>query len=210
MPNDPERSLLVGVTGGVGSGKSTVCECFEQLGRTVLRADRIAREVTDNDPSVKAAIAESFGAEVIRPDGSLDRKALAAKAFTDPQAIAALNAIVHPPVFEAMDRMLENLPADKKRPYVLIEAALIYETHMDRWLDRVIVVDAPEDVRIQRVMDRDGCSKDDVLRRMAVQLPTNVKVKQADFVVVNSNNTADLTARISLIDKLLLALPAGE
>ncbi len=72
------------------------------------------------------------------------------------------------------------------------------------------MVDAPEDVRIQRVMDRDGCSKDDVLRRMAVQLPTNVKVKQADFVVVNSNNTADLTARISLIDKLLLALPAGE
>ncbi len=202
-----DRLRLVGVTGGIGSGKSTVCAAFARLGRMVISADQVARELTETDASVLEAIRREFGGQAFRPDGALDRAALAALAFADRRRVAALNAIVHPRVFQEIDTRLAAAPAAAARPYVIIEAALIYESGMDARLNRVIVVDAPLEVRIGRVMERDGCSRDDILRRIAAQLPEAEKLRRADFVIVNDRNTVSLDAKVAFIDGVLQALP---
>ena len=202
--------LLVGVTGGIGGGKSTVCSAFARLGRMVISADQVGRELTGTDRSVLQAIRREFGPEVFTPDGSLDRAALAARAFADKTRIARLNALIHPRVFEQIDSLLAAAPPSAKHPYVIVEAALIYESGMDARLDRVIVVDAPLEVRIRRVMERDHCSRDDILRRIAAQMPQSEKLREADFVIVNDRNTVSLDAKAAFIDRILRALPPSD
>ena len=209
MQNDrPFR--LVGVTGGIGSGKSTVCKCFADLGRLVLSADDIARSLTEGDDGVRAAVRKEFGAAVFRKDGTLDRAGLAKEAFASAAATSRLNAIVHPRVFEEIDRRLAQESAARKEPYVVIEAALIYESGMDEWLDRVVVVDAPESIRISRVVARDGSTAEEVRQRMKAQWPAREKVRLADVVIVNDRNTLALETKVRFVDTLLSALPAGD
>ena len=204
--NEQKDYLLVGVTGGIGSGKSLVCGVFERLDRTVVSADALAREITDTDPAVKAEVRGLLGNDVYRTDGTLDRKLAASRVFADPLLVRRLNRIVHPRVFEALDRRLAALPADRRRPYVVVEAALIYESGLDRTLDRVIVVDAPEEERIRRVAARDGVTEHEVRLRMAAQLPPAKKTSKADFVIVNDRNTISLDAKVRFIDGLLRSL----
>jgi len=202
MPNDREV-FLVGVTGGIGSGKSMVCTSFEQLGRTVLSADLLAREVMDRDGAVKSRLLRLFGEKAYTPDGVLDRKFVAARAFSEPGVKKRLDAIVHPAVFREIDRRIVQLPAEKRLPYVLIEAALIYESGLDKELDYVIVVEAEEETRIRRVMERDGCSREDVLRRIAAQMPADTKVNRADFVIRNESDSRQIIPKVRFIDHLL-------
>jgi dephospho-CoA kinase len=204
--NEQKDYLLVGVTGGIGSGKSLVCGVFERLDRTVVSADALAREITDTDPAVKAEVRGLLGNDVYRTDGTLDRKLAASRVFADPLLVRRLNRIVHPRVFEALDRRLAALPADRRRPYVVVEAALIYESGLDRTLDRVIVVDAPEEERIRRVAARDGVTEHEVRLRMAAQLPTAKKTLKADFVIVNDRNAISLDDKVRFIDGLLRSL----
>ena len=206
MQND-RPFKLVGVTGGIGSGKSTVCRCFEALGRLVLRADDIARDLTEREPVVREAIRKEFGGGVFRADGSLDRPGLAKLAFASEEATERLNAIVHPKVFEQIDRTLNAEPVYRTKPYVVIEAALVYESGMDDWLDLVVVVDAPEDERIRRVLARDKTTREEILKRIAVQLPVKDKLVWADFVIVNDRNSVSLDAKVRLVDALICALP---
>jgi dephospho-CoA kinase len=204
--NEQRDFLLVGVTGGIGSGKSLVCGVFERLERTVVSADALAREITDTDPAVKAEVRALLGNDVYRTDGSLDRKLAATRVFADPLLVRKLNRIVHPRVFEALERRLAALPADRRRPYVVVEAALIYESGLDRTLDRVIVVDAPEEERIRRVAARDGVTEQDVRLRMAAQLAPAKKASKADFVIVNDRNAISLDDKVRFIDGLLRSL----
>ncbi len=197
--------LAVGVTGGIGSGKSALCGAFAGLGRLVISADLLARDLTNNDAGIIQDIRAGFGDTVMTAAGAVDRKALAAVVFHDPEARERLNAIVHPRVFTALSEKLAAEPAGRLRPYVVIEAALIYEAGME--LDYVIVVDAPEEERIRRVMLRDGCSREEVLSRIASQMSATEKRKRADFIVENTGQADALAHQAAFLDTLLTALP---
>lgn len=198
--------LLVGVTGGIGSGKSAVCAAFERMGRAVFSADAIARALTLEDPSVRQEILTTFGPAIVAPSGGLDRKALAAVVFSDPAARRRLNAIVHPRVFTALAGALASNSPDRLIPYAIIEAALIYESGMDALLDYVIVVDAPEEERIRRTIERDRCTREEVLARIASQMSVHTKRLRADFVFENVGAVAALEDRVSFLDILLTTL----
>lgn len=191
------------MTGGIGSGKSTVCGVFARLGRTVVMADKVAHRVTDEDPAVKKAILKEFGPAAYLPDGLLDRRKMAELVFADKTKRRKLDSIVHPSVFSAIYRQLDSLSFKQYHPYVLIEAALVYETGMNEWLDRVIVVTADEEIRIQRVMARDTVPREEVLRRIEAQMPIAQKIEQADFVIENNGPVHELDSTVSFLDRLL-------
>jgi len=198
--------LRVGVTGGIGSGKSTVCRLFEQIGRSVVYADDIARSLAESDPEIRQEIMRAFGTDVYRPNGSLDRGKLAGIAFSNKRSKQRLDRIVHPSVFEEIDRHTERIALKGTEPYVLIEAALIFETRMDVRLDRVLVVTAPEELRIKRVVKRDGTSRKEVVSRMRAQLPQSAITERADIVIENSRDMNSLTDKVHFIDRLLTTL----
>ncbi len=198
-----EQYLRVGVTGGIGSGKSTVCKLFAQMGRVVISADEIARELTATNDDIKAAIRETFGDEVFHSSGALNRKALAEVVFNNQEAKEKLNAIIHPLVFETIEARINALKPSQRSPYVIIEAALIYESRMDDDMHYVIVVDAKEELRIERVMERDEVDRAAVLARIRSQMNVQEKVELADFVIVNEGTEADLIERVAFIDRLL-------
>lgn len=201
MPSKPPP--LVGVTGGIGSGKSSVCRQFEALGRTVIAADRIARDLTERDPRVRDAVRKKFGDAMYAPEGPLRRQALAAIVFADAAKRRALNAIVHPPVFDAIAAAVAALPASSRSPYVIVEAPLIFESGMDKRLAATVVVRADEEVRIARVMQRDGMTREDVLARMKAQLSAATTAQRADFVIENNRDEAGLGPKVAFIDRIL-------
>lgn len=203
MSKFPNRFLRVGITGGIGSGKSTVCNLFAGLGRTVLSADDIARQLTDNSAQIKSSIRKTFGEKVFLPNGVLDRQALAAIVFENHSLRAKLDALIHPHVFAALDEAIDRLSLSDKSSYLLIEAALIYESGMDEKLDYVVVVHADEEVRIKRVLERDNTTREAVLARMYAQMDPKQKIELADFVIVNDNDEHDLVQRVKFLDTLL-------
>ncbi|MEQ1746394.1 MAG: dephospho-CoA kinase [Saprospiraceae bacterium] len=177
-------ALRVGITGGIGSGKTTVCRIFEVLGVPVYDADRWAKWLMANDPEVRAALVALFGPEAYRPDGSYDRARMAGIVFSDPEKLAALNAAVHPAV-ERHSRAWHDQQVQAGCAYTLKEAALLVESGSHRHLDALIVVTAPEEVRVRRVMERDGLSEVAVLARLRSQMPEADKAALADFRIVN-------------------------
>jgi len=200
--------MKIGVTGGIGSGKSEVCKIFERLGVRVLYADRIAKEIVENDGEVKREIKKVFGADVFDGKGNLDRKKMAAIVFSDERLKNKLNQIIHPKVFEVIDKEIGHLAVCGKEKFVIVEAALIYETGMEKNLDYVIVVDADEDVRIKRVIGRDGCSRGEVMSRIAAQMPVKEKVRRADFVIGNNGTKEELVGKVKFL-YLLLSVMSG-
>jgi dephospho-CoA kinase len=204
MPSKPVP--LVGVTGGIGSGKSAVCSCFEKLGRVVLSADRIARDLTESDPGVRRALSEKFGAGIYGPDGALLRGELARIVFARPAKLRMLNDIVHPLVFASLNDALAGLPEDAGRPYAVVEAALVFESGMDRQLDATVVVKAPVEVRIERVLRRDRITREDVLSRMRAQMSQEETSKRGDFIIENNGPELDLMEKVGFIDRVLALL----
>ncbi len=176
--------LRVGITGGIGSGKTTVCRIFEALGVPVYDADYWAKWLIVHDPEVRTAIVGLFGAEAYLPDGAYNRPFVAAIVFENPEKLAALNAAVHPAV-ERHSRAWHEQQARAGYPYTLKEAALMVESGSHRFLDALIVVTAPEEIRIRRVMERDGISEATVRARLRNQMPEAEKEALADFLIVN-------------------------
>ena len=177
--------LKVGITGGIGSGKTTVCKLFEALGIPVYYADDRAKWLMINDPELVEGIKSLFGEEAYLADGQLDRPFIAQKAFGDPALLQKLNALVHPAV--AIDG--ERWHATQSGvPYTLKEAALLFESGSYRFLDRVITVYAPVELRIRRVMERDGVAREAVTARMERQMPEEEKMEKADFVIYNDGS----------------------
>ncbi len=171
----------IGLTGGIGAGKSTAAKVFEFLGVPVFYADEVAKELMNTDSYIREQIIQCFGSETYSED-ILQRKVLASKVFGNESEIQKLNAIVHPVVFANFDTWcLERIHL----PYIVKEAALIFETILYQKLDKVIHVSAPEELRIARVMLRDGSTKEEVLDRIARQLSEEEKLKRADFVLYN-------------------------
>jgi len=201
MPN--ERVPLVGVTGGIGSGKSEVCRILGALGRTVISADAVAHALTEGDPAVRAAIVRAFGQEIYGPDGALRRGELARIVFGDDARRKALDAIVHPKVFASLEEALSRLPAAAQRPYVVVEAALVFESGMDRRLDATVLVRAAEEVRMERVMRRDGMARPDVLARMRAQIAPASAAAKADVIIDNDGTIGGLEERVVFVDRML-------
>lgn len=203
-----DGSLRVGVTGGIGSGKSEVCRLFERLGRTVIRADEVARELIDHDAEIRREIEHAFG-KMYQADGHLDRKSMAAVVFGNRRRVMDLNRIVHPRVIREIDRQILGLNPAAARPYVVVEAALIFESGFHRDLDYTIVVTTREELAISRVEARDGLTPEQVQQRIRAQMPQSRKISLADFVVGNEDSLDSLSVRISFLDRLLSRLARG-
>lgn len=172
----------IGITGGIGSGKTTACRIFAMLGIPVYYADDRAKWLMENDPSLMEALRATFGAEIYSTEGKLQRAYLADIVFNDQTQLAKLNSLVHPAVRE------DGIRWDKEHqnvPYTLREAALLYESGIYKLLDKIIVVTAPEALRIERVHQRDGLSPAQIKARMDKQWPEAEKVERADFVITN-------------------------
>lgn len=184
----PHSVPRVGITGGIGSGKSTVCRIFhEALGIPIFYADIWAKKLLNYDPELRKSVVAIFGPEAYTEDESYNRAFVAQEAFADPAKLAALNALVHPAV-EAESREWHNHQVELGFPYTLKEAALMVESGSHLHLDYMIVVIAPEALRIQRVVDRDKLTEEQVKARIRGQLPEAEKVKLADFVLVNDGS----------------------
>ena len=189
----------LGVTGGIGSGKSLACEYLSELGADVFEADQVARQLMEQPGNVRAAIEGAFGSKSYRSDGQLNREWLAARVFEEAEELVKLNAIVHPAVGEAFDQARLGCRA----PLLVHEAALIYEAELEHRLDAVAVLAAPEDVRIQRVRQRDGLTAQQVRQRMVHQLPQRELERRADVVVTNSAGPAQLRGKVSQLYELV-------
>ncbi len=179
------KMLHVGITGGIGSGKTTVCKIFETLGIPVYYADARAKWLMTNDPELGQGIKSLLGEEVFSPEGHLNRGWIAARVLANPELLTKLNGIVHPAV--AVDG-LNWQAAQTGVPYTLKEAALLFESGNARFLDKIIVVTAPLEVRVARVMARDMASRETVLGWISKQMPEEEKVARADYVIQNDGN----------------------
>ena len=207
----PKRiSKRVGLTGGIGAGKSTVAELFVEKGATLIDADALAREAT-KEPEVLRRIAEALGAELVR-DSTLDRAATAARVFADESARTTLNGIIHPWVRQRSDARVEEISKQADPPpVILLDIPLLYENGLERGLDAVIVVDAPLSLRATRVAARSGLSEEEVRARDRAQMPLEEKVARADFVIDNSGPPEGLSPQIERVWRALLDLPvSGE
>ncbi len=173
--------LKIGVTGGIGSGKSLVCKIFETLGIPVYNSDKRAKWLMNNDPELKAQLIELFGPEAFK-EGQLNRPFIADIVFSQAEMLKKLNGLVHPAVAVDTLKWFDELSLV---PFAIKEAALIYEIGMQDAFDKVIVVAAPEQIRLDRVMSRDKAEESEVRSRMAKQLPEAEKVALADYVIVN-------------------------
>lgn len=179
-----EKPLIVGVTGGIGSGKSTVCRIFKVLGVPIYEADARAKAILDEDAVLRDSIRSIFGDTIIGPDGRIDRKVLASMVFGEAnrERLAQLNASVHPAVFADTVKWVE---AHAHHDYVIKEAAILFESGAYHGVHVKVMVTAPEEIRMARVMERDQSSREDVSARMASQWPEERKVAMSDHVIVN-------------------------
>ncbi len=200
--NKTNRPLKVGITGGIGSGKTTICQIFETLGIPVYYADERAKWLMVNDLMVKQKVLDLFGYEAYFKNGSLNRKYISSVVFQDKIKLKSLNAVVHPAVFKDGD---EWLLQHSDVPYTLKEAALMVESGGYKHLDKLVVVTAPEDLRLQRVMQRDGSKREDVLKRIRNQTSEANRLEHADFVIQNDGEKS-LVNQVFLIHRELVTL----
>jgi dephospho-CoA kinase len=190
--------LRVGLTGGIGSGKTTVAKIFELLGVPVYYADDAAKRIMNEDEELKLAIQQQFGKETYKND-ELDRSYLASKVFHDPFQLEILNAIVHPATIRDASKWMNQ----QQTPYTIKEAALIFESGSAEQLDYVIGVYAPVSLRIQRTMERNKIDHDEVIKRMNNQIDENIKMKLCDFVIHNDEQQLVIPQVMELHKKLL-------
>ncbi len=189
--------MKIGITGGIGSGKSLVSEIISQAGYKVLNADDIAKQIMVEDESVRELIIDAFGNESYNGN-ELNTKYVSKKAFSSVDNINILNSIVHPPMVYKINELMNKELDDSK--IVFVEAALVFEAEVDEILDHVLLVTADEDKRIERVTKREigRLSKKEILERMKFQIPENEKENLADFTIKNNSTLADLEMKTKL------------
>ena len=181
--------MIIGLTGGIGSGKTTVAALFAQRGAFVIDTDLIARDVVKSDSPVLEAIRREFGDEIIRPDGELDRTSLARIIFGDEAKRTRLNQLTHP---EILKRVLAIIGAQPSDAIVVVVVPLLFESGFDRSCDRSVAVVASPELRRHRLQERDGLSVSEVEARMRAQLPDTEYEKRADIIIRNEDNLTAL------------------
>jgi dephospho-CoA kinase len=173
----------LGITGGIGSGKTSVCKVFEVLGIPIFSADREASKLMEKDNEIRTKINSIIGKDLYS-SGSLDRMELATIIFNDDKLLKKVNSVVHPAVFKAFERWTIS----QTGPYVIMEAAILFESGAAKFVDRVATVSAPVEQRVQRVILRNKLSKEQVLERMRNQMEDEERIKLSDYVINNSEN----------------------
>jgi len=190
--------LKVGITGGIGSGKSTVCQVFETLGIPVFYADGAGKYLLENDSSIINSVKALFGEEVYS-GGVLDRERIATIVFKDKTILEQLNSIIHPAVIRYSVQWMES----RQAPYVLKEAAIFFESGSYKEMDYMIGVYAPRKLRILRVVERDNSSQEKILERMSYQMDEEEKMKRCDFVITNDDVQAVIPQVLKVHEQLL-------
>lgn len=187
--------MVVGLTGGIASGKSIVSGEFKKLGAVVIDADLIAREIVEPGQPALPEIEKEFGPSVINGDGTLDRKALGDMVFSDPEKLKRLNRITHPRIIERQRRMIEEIKGAHKDPLIVVDAAILIEAGEYRNMDRVIVVYADEDKQVERLSHRNGLTTQEAEKRVKAQMPLKEKVLYADYVIDNNGGIEETRQR---------------
>ena len=198
-------TLVVGLTGGIGSGKSIVADAFAERGADVTDTDRLAHALTAPGQPGHLRVLDAFGPAFLRPDGTLDRARLRELVFADAGARARLEAILHPLIREAAAEEM----AGWKGPYGILVVPLLLEREGASRVDRVLVVDCPEDVQIQRVVNRSALSEGEVRAIVATQLPRALRLARADDVLDNSGALSSIAPQVAALDRRYRALGAA-
>ncbi len=191
-------TLKIGITGGIGSGKSTVCRVFKIIGIPIFEADQVAKQLLQTRSEIKEGLIHLFGKEVYSEDGTIDRKKLAGIIFNDDVQLRKMNALVHPVVRNEFQQWVKQ----QNSPYVIHEAAILFESGFYKMMDFTILVSAPEEERIQRVMQRDGVSEEQVKERLAKQWTDAERRKLAEKEIINDNKNPVIPEIIKL-DKII-------
>ena len=190
--------LRIGLTGGIGSGKSTAAQIFEVLGIPVYYADIAAKRLMNEDEELRSAITNIFGKQAYT-NNFLNRKYISSIVFSDPAKLELLNALVHPVTKKDSETWMQQ----QTSPYAIHEAALIFEAKISERLDHVIGVSSPIELRVKRAMERDKVSRDEILKRMDQQLDENIKMSKCDFVLINDEQQLLIPQVLDLHEKLI-------
>ena len=190
--------MKVGITGGIGSGKSTVCKLFAMLGIPVFEADKVAKEMMNTSPVIGEQLINLFGAAVYLPDHTIDRKYLAGIVFNNPSLLAQLNRVVHPVVRKAFFDWCDK----QDSPYIIHEAAILFESGFYKMMDKTIAVITNEDERISRVMKRDGVTLEMVNERIKNQWNDQQRMALADFIIGNNEDELIIPQVLKIDNKL--------
>ena len=198
--------LRVGLTGGLASGKSFVGRALAELGCLLIQADELGHQVLKPGGEAYDGVVQEFGARILRPDGTIDRSELGALVFHDGQKLAALNALVHPPVWAREQRLLDEYASAHPHGIAIVEAAILVETGSYRNYAKLIVAVCSEEQQIERAMSRDGMTREQVLDRLRRQMPLAEKIKYADYVIDTSGAKESTLAQTRAVYRALLAL----
>jgi dephospho-CoA kinase len=203
---------VLGLTGGIASGKSTVSAHLARLGAAVIDADRIGHEIVAPQGEAYAAVVAAFGSDIVAPDGTIDRRALGAKVFSDPNQLARLNGISHPVMARRMAERIFAIRAQAQAghpPAIVLDAAILFEAGWDRLCDVVWTVEAPEETALARLMARNGFSVSQARSRLQAQWPNAERAARAQRVIVNTGTLDELAAQVDAQWRALLAtIPA--
>lgn len=195
--------LVVGLTGGYASGKSTVARIFVEMGAVLIDADELAREVVRPGKPAWSEIVAHFGKGILLENSEIDRKALAEIIFRDEKERERLNSIVHPMVLEEELKAIDEIRGRKPEAIVIMNVPLLIESGHFNYCDRIVVVTVDEETHIKRLMDRDGFTREEAIRRISSQMPLSEKVKYADFVIDNSGSVEETKREVRKIFALL-------
>lgn len=194
--------LKIGITGGIGTGKSTVASIFKSLNVPILNADALAKDLISTSPKLRDEIINVFGRESFLEDGKYNTTYISKIVFNNADQLSKLNSIVHPYVREFTHNWWMNQEA-AKQPYAIKEAAILFESNMHNELDYIIGVDAPTQLRIDRLKNRDNTNEDVILKKMELQMPQDVKMSQCDFVIHNDDRHSLIIQVMELHEKFL-------
>ena len=191
--------IKIGLTGGIGSGKSLVSQYLVELGAYIFEADNEAKKIIDTNKTTQNELIAEFGTDVLNAENKIDKKKLAKIAFQDEDHQSRLNAIIHPYVFDEIDSHFDKISSENNHSLFVVDAALIYESGADTHMDYIVVVSSHLKLRVSRVMERGGLTRDEFMRRMELQWPEEDKVHMADFVIPNNGTEEDLKSSTSYL-----------
>jgi dephospho-CoA kinase len=183
--------MVIGLTGGIGCGKTTVAGIFKELGAVVIDADWIGRQILDQDQDLQQDMLNAFGHDLINDDGSIDRKTLGNIVFADPEKLEKLNTLIHPYLWSNVSNEIDRARGHN-HPLIVVDAALIFEAGLEPLFDHIIVIASKLDNRIARIQKRDGLSPDNVMNRILRQMDLRKKIEKADWVIDNDTTIEHL------------------
>lgn len=208
--NQRYNTLAIGVTGGIGSGKTKVCKMFSAFGAIFIQTDKVAQEIMKTDQRVIKQICQVFGTDAYLSSGLLNKSLISSLIFKNHNLQKKINKIIHPLVIHHIKSEIEKAKNNGVIPLIVTEAALIYEARSENIFDYIIVVDAPQSIRLQRIKERDGSSRTEILDRMNSQMSPDEKTSRADFVIKNNSTLEHLETQTKFIYSILISLSSQE